>query len=238
MLHGFLGRPQDWNFLINDPKFEYVEFAIPDYFNIAELNPRQTLSDWGANFLQWKQSFSAWKDRPFSIIGYSMGGRLALQVLKQSNSELEKLFLISSAPGIDSGDKPARAVHDKTWANRFLNEDFKKTLESWNQQLIFRGPGEEPKRNEFDYDKKLLSLALTQWSQSVQENFLRSSDLNWQKVHWCFGEWDQKYIQIGQRIQQELKSPVIEIKNSGHRILFDQPEQLKFQVQELFKTVQ
>jgi pimeloyl-ACP methyl ester carboxylesterase len=104
-------------------------------------------------------------------------------------------------------------------------------VNEWNQQSVFAGSQIEPERVESDYDRKLLSLALTQWSQVEQENsveFLLQDPI---PKLWVVGQNDKKYLEQSQQLQASSNIENIVIPNSGHRVILDQPQLLKQQIQ-------
>lgn len=230
-LHGFLGRPVDWNpvlelLQIRDPN---VELICCDLFNDPDLQPTNPLSEFGSKFVKHFQITKATQNY---LVGYSMGGRLGLHVLDFNSKLWSGAVFVSTGTGLKTeAERKLRIPDDQKWAERFLTEDFTKVMIDWNAQPIFQ-KGVEPRRHEKDYDPRMLAGALTNWSLAYQKDFsqvVSSWDL---PQAWLCGEGDPKYQGIYQGI---LKSPYIHIQvveRASHRIMFDRPDMIAQVVRE------
>lgn len=232
-LHGFLGAPTDFELLrinlknrLKNDSSEKMNWILPHYYKIEELNPKVPWSEWPQQFKKFL------KDQPLDpgrkvLLGYSQGGRLALEFLKQYGSEttFNALILISAGLGIEDHEKPARLLQDNHWAKRFLNEPFSSVVKDWNAQAVFTGSKAEPNRKESDYDKDLLAANLKNWSVAQHSNYKEL--LKNLKIPVCYisGELDHKYSSYGEKLS--LANQQIEfykIPQAGHRCFLDQPE--------------
>src|SRR3989442_3646550 len=127
-LHGFLGRGGDWYFLRDDG----FEVRAPSLFSGDSLDDlRPSPSD--------------------TILGYSMGARLALRLVAQWGAgALAGAVLVSA--GI-TYPEPGRRELDETWARRFESEPWDSVVEAWNAQTVFGGRKNPLVRNEGDFDR-------------------------------------------------------------------------------------
>lgn len=222
-LHGFLGRPSDWQ--VVQSQIAQSSTAI-DLFGDDQWSPQIPIRHWGGKF-----NAALLKSRGMELseqnilVGYSMGGRLALGAFFADNSFWNKLILISSNPGMELSEKSERKKMDSQWALRFSNEDWKSLIEAWNAQSVFRESANEPLRLEADFRREDLARALTNWSLSEQEDFRGRMDR--QEILLVCGSLDQKYQKIAENLKSKCPSLSVKIvKESGHRILFDQPFEL------------
>ena len=194
-VHGFLGQGSDWNFL-REAGFEVI---APDLFA-----DRQRVAGW----------FGGLAPPPDVIVGYSMGGRLALQVASRF-----KLAVIISA-GITPPD-PGRRARDDAWAARFESEEWSTLMRDWNAKEIFSG--HDAHRQEKDYDRAALAAALREWSPSV----LHAPDLRKLEtpVIWMAGDRDEKYVAEAERAVALLPHARLEVvSGAGHRVPFERPD--------------
>lgn len=233
-MHGFLGRPTDWNDVKADlPQSENIRIYTPDYFKEPELNPHHTFDSFAENYTNWVLSLGCASDVNV-LVGYSLGGRLALHVFDKNPSLWKKIICISANPGFEdqyfdfnsiSDERRTRWLNDSKWAEEFFKNSWDKVMEKWNAQTVFAGGKGEPLRLEKDYSKEALSLALTQWSLAQQKNMRDLLKNNGQKVLWLAGEKDEKFVAISNKLKLEI--PELDLKiipKASHRILFDNPQ--------------
>jgi 2-succinyl-6-hydroxy-2,4-cyclohexadiene-1-carboxylate synthase len=186
-LSGFLGLPSDWDFL-----------------------------PW-----PWRADVSsAWRaGRPPStdiLLGYSMGGRLALRMLE--SQPFAKAIIVSA--GLNAPDEERRA-RDEEWARRFETVEWSSLMRAWNAQPVFGG--HEIERREENYDRAELARQLREYSPAVLPP-PRLEEIE-TPILWIAGEHDAKYAGIARRAVARLPRAELWIcPNAGHRVPWQQPE--------------
>jgi len=203
-LHGFLGKPSDWNIL--------HPLSLP-VTAVDIVNPQTSTSEWAHNF---NNSITTTDNILFA---YSLGGRLALHALTNNPSKWKAAIIISANPGLKSiVEREQRLKHDSQWVNRFENDSWEPLMQDWNQQPVF-GNRVGPHRSENDYLRIPLSQMLTHWSLGHQEDLsdhISKLDL---PILWITGEEDEKYCQLAK--QQHFFHPLSRLwiaQNAGHRV--------------------
>ena len=160
------------------------------------------------------------------LIGYSMGGRLALLLLKESirNSNLQgfkKVIALSSNPGIPQESLSERTTWIAKWVSEF--NDFEKGLQNWNSQSIF----EQSKGRSFvAYGATLETVKLALETYDYLKLPLEPKDLQGfkERIVFLFGEKDEKYQRIKRQLILELGANLcFDVPNAGHRLPFDEP---------------
>lgn len=218
-LHGFLGRPRDFDFCTN----EFTSFQALDYLETPQLRPLAVgLQRWGENFFS---SYSIPEN--ISVVAYSLGGRLALSALQAQPERIDRLALLAAQFYFPEDEKPARKVWDQNWAERFLSsEDFQDLLKEWNALPIFKGSQAEPTRIESDYDRKVLAEILVKWSPAVQPDYTELLRQRQKPTLFLYGEYDQRYKNLSQRL---VGSSVViqKVPKAGHRLWCDQPDYVR-----------
>lgn len=218
-LHGFLGRPEDFDGL-------GVTLNAIDYLKTRELSSGHDFKSWAENFNKFIQAQNR-TEAKHVLIGYSLGGRLALHAIQQNPQLWSGLVLISTNPGIPPWERVSRLASDQVWAEKFETMIFEKVLAQWNAQPVFQGSQNEPIRKESDYNRHLLAKCLTQWSIGIQEDFHPFLQTTRVPVLYLSGEKDLKYTAIGQNIKKaNSQIQTFSVAQSGHRVLFDQPQVL------------
>lgn len=185
-IHGFLGRPADWSIL----QFPHQAVDLHE-FPVSSLQ-------------EWAKAFNATTKGGGILIGYSMGGRLALHALQ--NGPWKAAILIATRWNIPN--KQERLLKDEAWAHRFEHDAWHEVMQDWNNQEVFKG-SVAPPREEQHYNRKWLSSALRKWSLGHQEVGLPKVP-----TLWIYGENDQPHSVPGKHVC---------IPHAGHRVLWDQP---------------
>lgn len=171
-LHGFLGKSTDWI-----PVCEYLS-----HLNCFGIDlPGHGKSPFTPDFCNMMPCFN----EPVHLIGYSMGGRLALQYAKKFPERICQLTLLSTHPGLNTFEERQRRIeHDQKWANRILNDDFDVFLQDWYAQPIFGG-FTPPLKERREQNQNDLAKALVHYSLGNQTHF-------YPKAHYLVGEGDEK----------------------------------------------
>jgi len=181
-LHGFLGNSRDWDFL-RDAGFE------------IETPPLDAIPDHGD-----------------ILLGYSLGGRLALQALL-AGADYKRAILVSTGLGIEGeAARAARRASDEAWAQRFESEDFESVMAVWNAQPVLAGPSLHRTRDDCD------PRALREWSSGVLPpvaSRLRELTIS---TLWIAGARDTKYVAEARRAASLARGRVAIVDDAGHRV--------------------
>jgi len=185
-LHGFLGRPEDWDFLGSGIRaVDLFREPIPSEGDV--------------------------------LLGYSMGGRLALHALL-GGARYRRAVIVSAA--VSPAD-PDRRERDEAWARRFEGEPWPDLMRAWNAQPLFGG--HEVERREEDFDRAALARSLREWSPAALpalEPHLHKIDI---PILWIAGEQDAKYVAEGERAVARLPDARLWIcPRAGHRVPWEQ----------------
>lgn len=71
------------------------------------------------------------------LIGYSLGGRLALQLKERYPDQFSETILLSAHPGLAESARAARLLQDEIWTCRLETLPFVKFLELWYAEPLF-----------------------------------------------------------------------------------------------------
>ena len=176
-------------------------------------------SDW--DFLPWPHS----PDEGDVLLGYSMGGRLALQLLERQR--FARAIIVSA--GLNAPDDERR-LRDEAWARRFESEEWSPLMQAWNAQAVFGG--HVVKRQERDYNRAELARQLREWSPAVLPP-PRLEEIE-TPVLWIAGERDAKYVEVARRAVSRLPHAELWIcPEAGHRVPWEQPQLFVARLREL-----
>src|SRR5206468_7878445 len=92
------------------------------------------------------------------LLGYSLGGRLALQALLNGARYQRAVFISTRIAPAEEG----REQRDEQWAQRFEHDDWETLMRDWDAQPLFGG--HSMARREADFDRRELARQLREWS--------------------------------------------------------------------------
>jgi 2-succinyl-6-hydroxy-2,4-cyclohexadiene-1-carboxylate synthase len=193
-IHGFLGRGPDWDFL-RDAGFDVKAPSLFSGDALDAVRPEET----------------------DTLIGYSMGARLVLQLMQK--------YRVSKAVLVSAGltfHEPGRRELDETWAKRFESEAWASVIDAWNAQSVFGGRANPLARNESDFDRSRLAAALRDWSPAALHSSVAHIAV---PTLWIAGEDDRKYVDAATRAVEKLASAELWIcPGAAHRVPWEQPQ--------------
>jgi len=144
-LHGFMGSSTDWAAEILPHFSDYCNICadLPGHGRSA-LSTRLNFSDLLERLQEQLQALSI---STYIPIGYSMGGRLAFNLLHQFPETIPALISLSSAPGL----KTTREQQDRRQADAALMDQLDQIgwpafLEAWYQSPLFAQLQTDPAR--------------------------------------------------------------------------------------------
>ena len=170
---------------------------------------------------------------PFAVLlGYSMGGRLALRTLINHPRDYERAVIVSA--GLNLEDEEARwkrRIDDDRWAERFERDPWDEVMRDWNAQPVFGG--HVLNRDEQNYDRRLLAEQLRGSSPGILPPLAPRLHEIEIPVLWVAGERDQAYVEVGKRAVSLLPNAELWIcPNAGHRVPWEQPELFRARLRE------
>jgi len=224
-LHGFLGSSNDWKETIHLLKEDFNCIAIDLPGHGASVTTSSPLSD-GFNHCH-KLISNVLDDlqiEQYILIGYSLGGRIALDYARTQNDQrLRTLVLESSHIGLlNEEDKERRFMEDHGWAKIFATEGIVDTLTEWYDQEIFSDLTDRKKEAFIDkrahnYGVPLANmlLATSLGKQQCALPYLQETNL---PVYYCVGEKDKKFKKVASQLNNLQHINVTEFEKSGHNI--------------------
>ncbi len=167
------------------------------------------------------------------LVGYSMGGRLALYLTIHYPQYFAKVMLESASAGLrtaaERGDRLAKDRQLATELENLENGNFKLFLENWYRQAIFVNLRSHPNFPQMLAQRSnnspvKLAKSLRNISTGLQPSLWEELPKNKIPLLLVVGELDRKFININQQIEQLCKSCKLEIiPNCGHNIHFENP---------------
>ncbi len=155
-----------------------------------------------------------------TVIGYSMGGRLALHALDQ----VKAAVIVSAHTGLLTGHHQ-RLASDLLWAEKARTMDWAAFLSEWHAQAVFAGEGFEPDRSRLEPRREAIATAFDRWSLGRQSDLLPSLRDVEIPVLWINGAEDERFCKLGAEACAALpRGEHVVLAGCGHRVPWQAPE--------------
>ncbi|GIU40138.1 putative 2-succinyl-6-hydroxy-2,4-cyclohexadiene-1-carboxylate synthase [Shewanella sairae] len=243
-LHGFLGSKGDWNEIISQLQDDFYCICIdlPGHGDNKTLNCDELqLPTPGFNRCVELivTTLSLLDIQHYHLVGYSLGGRIALHIAKLYPEQLLSLVLESCHPGLQSeADKIARKQNDAAWANKLCTLAIADFLTLWYQQAVFSDLTTAEQRSLVLKRSHNNPLALANCYQATS---LAEQDELWNipsrltvTSHFIAGHQDSKFMALASRWQQQQPLALHCINASGHNVHLAAPEAFSNKLRTLF----
>lgn len=227
-LHGFMGSSRDW--------LDIIKHLANDYYCIAVDLPGHGKSDIqpGITFDVLVNMLENLLDElqleAVSAVGYSMGGRIALDWFMKKPQRFKKLLLESATAGIENPDeKSARVQQDMLLAKLINQKSLSNFLNDWYGLELFAGI-QSHKNYKTLIERRLenkpekLAMALHAFSTGLQDSWW--SELSTAAIPClliCGGQ-DKKYFEIMSEMKRRNPNfEMVVFENCGHNVHFEDP---------------
>ncbi len=232
-LHGFMGNTNEFDEAIKllDDNFSYLILDLPGHGKTQVIggDAYYTMANTAHALINLLDELKI--DKCF-LVGYSMGGRLALYLTLHFPERFLKVVLESASPGlITATERLERVKRDAQIAKKLrrslATSDFYNFLLNWYSQPIFGSIKNHP---QFD---RMLESRLQNYpielAKSLQFMGTGSQPTLWEKLPentipllLIAGAYDQKFIDINTEMAQICSVAELKIiHNSGHNTHFE-----------------
>ncbi|MFT3990884.1 MAG: alpha/beta fold hydrolase [Luteolibacter sp.] len=224
-LHGAVGLALDWRATSKALAAEKIGTRAVDLWRFLECCPLP-MPDFGKALNADAQGRAA-RGTGRSLLGYSLGGRLAMHALLEKNHPWAAAVIVSAHPGLDSVDEQAaRRTHDAGWASKALTSPWQEFQAEWNAQPVLKNTMiREPQAiGQFLLRRREIARSFVDWSLGAQESlWSRLSEIDI-PVLWIAGENDEKFRVIAEKASALLPNGHLAIApDSGHRVPWENP---------------
>ncbi|MFN8417817.1 MAG: 2-succinyl-6-hydroxy-2,4-cyclohexadiene-1-carboxylate synthase [Anaerolineae bacterium] len=233
LLHGFTGSSRSW--LPHVAEFKSHHFCISvDLLghggSDVPLDPARYRMDKQIDDLL--DVFDALGLGQVNLMGYSMGGRVALSFAIAHPERVRSLVIESASPGItDPAERRERIRNDEVLAESIENEGLEKFVEHWERLPLFATQNALPQALRDELRQQRLRNSPRGLINSLRGLGTGVQPPVWDKlgkltmpVMLMVGEFDQKYTSIALRMAAKIpKVKVAIIEGAGHTIHLEKP---------------
>ena len=161
------------------------------------------------------------------LLGYSLGGRLALHACLAKPDLWSGVIVVSGDPGSDGPDqKKLQLEKDKQWAKRFRSEPIESLLAEWDDLPVFCSIPNSVPRNSEELDAEKTARLFEVFSKGRQRDLLPElSKVQAPPVLYLTGEKDEKYCELGEQLASSC--PIVRhriVPQAGHRVPWENPD--------------
>lgn len=219
-LHGNLQQPAVWDGLTQTIGIQSLQLNV--------INLWETLAPdcwaWADAFCETVRTADG--SSKHYLLGYSLGGRLALHALINAPELWSGAVIVSADPGTTDSQKRARCLsRDRIWAKRFLTEPWESLLAEWDALPVFCDRPCSTLRLKAAFERKKMAQAFEAYSKGHMDDLTEQLQALSVPITYVTGADDEHYCQIGHALSAQCPSLThIQIANAGHRVPWEQPE--------------
>lgn len=231
LLHGFTGSSANWSPVIDALSPDHTVLAV-DLLGHGDTDSpadpaRYRIEQAAADLATL---ITRLVTPPATLLGYSMGGRLALYTAIHYPHLVNRLILESASPGLeDAAERAARRQSDEALAARIEREGIEAFVHYWERIPLFDSQMPE--------QRERLRAGRLKNNPTGLANSLRGMGTGAQPPLWdrlgevdaqtllIAGELDGKFTAIGRRMAEQIpRADLAIIPNAGHTVHLEQPD--------------
>ena len=234
LLHGFTGSTKSWDYhaIVLSKHFQVIRIDLLGHGKTdvpqspSRYNMENTASDLNSIFEQLDLS-------SIFLLGYSMGGRLALYTALQFPQYIHTLILESASPGLKTQiERNQRIIKDEALAKQIIDGGigafvrYWETLPLWDsQQSLSHTIRETLHHQRLQNNPNGLANSLIGMGTGAQPSLWEKLGNIQVSVHLIVGELDAKFVSIAQDMHGQLLNSHLHIVDAaGHTVHLEQPE--------------
>lgn len=231
-LHGFLGSGSDWLPLARQLEKEYCSILV-DLPGHGETGISAT-ADPDLFFKETVDALAAELTRspspPSLLVGYSMGGRVALALALRHPHLFTKAVIVSASPGLRTEEEQISRRESDEGIARKIERNFDGFIHAWYDQPLFATLKNHPLFHEIEHERKInnpgnLAAALRLLGTGRQPSFWDALPANRMPIQFFAGEKDPKYVEIGHQMVNLCPESSLEIfPGCGHTLHIENRE--------------
>lgn len=233
LLHGFTGSGASWDDLaasVRDAGYRVLAPDLPGHGANLPDDPADYTMEAAA--AQLAGLLRAETTGPVHLLGYSMGGRLALYFALHHPALTRSLLLESASPGLATAEeRAARRTSDEALATRIEQEGIPAFVAFWESLPLWKSQERLSDETRLRLHEKRLCNDACGLAQSLRRMGTGAQPNLWPRLAeiqlpalMLVGAEDAKFVDIGQRMAERMPRAKLDIiPGAGHTIHLEQP---------------
>ncbi|MGV2397370.1 MAG UNVERIFIED_CONTAM: 2-succinyl-6-hydroxy-2,4-cyclohexadiene-1-carboxylate synthase [Klebsiella aerogenes] len=221
-LHGFSGDRDEWRTVGEAfPAWPRLYLDLPGHGGSADI----AVDGFTGVSELLQATLNSYNILDYWLVGYSLGGRVAMNFACQPRAGLRGLIVEGGHPGLqDEASRQGRVIHDSAWAERFRREPLAQVFADWYQQPVFASLNAAQRASLVALRRRnngaTLAAMLEATSLAQQADLRPSLQARDFPFHYLCGERDAKFRAIAQALAADTHI----IHHAGHNAHRDNPE--------------
>lgn len=225
LLHGFLSSKESMRKIAEDLKDHrnVILVDLPGFGSTSSVAVEYSMEDITSQLIKITDELS---QRTIDVLGYSMGGRVALALTCKYPERIAKCILESASPGIQNTDaKMARLEVDKK-RGAFIVSNYEAFLKDWQSMPLFETQQrvdapllEAQNRDRLQQKPDEVADSLLKYGTGVQSSYWNELSKISNEVLLIVGSEDMKFVVIAESMSESFKNAKLDIvEDCGHNI--------------------
>jgi 2-succinyl-6-hydroxy-2,4-cyclohexadiene-1-carboxylate synthase len=237
LLHGFLGEPADWDAVV-------AAITVPRRVLRADLL-RAPITSFDLTSLAraLSDALDGLALRSVDIVGYSLGGRVALALLHDRPTSAKHVLAVSATPGIDDAqERLQRSSADDALADVLERDGLGAFIDRWYAQPLFSALRSHP---DFGVvSRRRAAGDGASWARVLREASPGRNPSLWSelprmtstpnRLSLAVGSLDAKYLDLAREASERVPALHVEvIDGAGHAVHLERPAALAARIDAL-----
>lgn len=237
-LHGFTGSQDDWSDMRGAIGENYATLALDITGHGKAVSP--ILADYDMGTIA--ETIIKNYPKQFHLVGYSLGGRLALYIATHYPNLIQFLTLISASPGLKTiTERDARRQADNALAEKIEANGMEWFAEYWENVSLWDSQSPELKAKLRQNRLRNNPIGLANSLRGMGTGAMPSL---WDKlaslpmpVQLIVGELDTKFVAINKEMADLIPNVELEIiADAGHAVHLEKPDAVNTTLQKFLNT--
>lgn len=233
LLHGFTGSVTTWYPFVSEwkeRKLVMVDIIGHGKTDCPDDIERYTVESVAIDLYELLKQLGIAK---VHVLGYSMGGRLALTFAIRYPQCVKTLILESSSPGLKTEEeRTARRQSDEALATMIEQHGVAAFVKKWEQLPLFATQKQLPLEQQENIRRERLSQSAKGLANSLRGMGTGNQPSWWEHLKslsiptlLLCGERDEKFCQLAAEMQERMSNAqLVKISCAGHAIHVEQPK--------------